>query len=1024
MSEKILHALMQLFAIIAKIDEDLDSSSETSEIQSSKGRKIIEGFLKSELSSEYIDKYLNVFNNYLVSTRGRIISKQKDRKRTALHSVKILRICSQINKELTQRQKVIVLVRIMEFIDLDDVITEREIKFAETVADSFHINSEEFDRIRFFIKFNGSEIDDRSNTLYLYNKKVNKQNSSKSAIVEGLDSPIIIIYIESVRSLFFRYLGNEELYTNGRIVSTSKAHVFNIGSTLRTSKSKQIYYSDIITRFTSSNEDLKLTLDVKNVIHSFESGKNAIHKVSLTTDSGNLIGLMGGSGSGKTTLLSIMNGKVKPKYGSVTINGLDVHEQQNLLEGVIGNVSQDDLLIDELTVFENLFFSAKLSIKDISKNQLIRKVNKLLNSLGLYEIRHLKVGSVVQKVISGGQRKRLNIALELIREPSILFVDEPTSGLSSRDSDNIMDLLKELSLNGKLVFVVIHQPSSNIFKLFDRLLIIDKGGYLIYDGIPLDAIVHFKTYSFQGLAHEKECDLCGNVNPEQIFNIIDAKIIDEYGNETNERKNIPEDWNKLYKKIKPTHSSKNHNVSEVKGRELPSKKTQFTTYLMRDFLSKKSNKQYLLINALVSPVLALALSFFIKFFDWSSNDRSYTYFSNDNIPQYIFIAVIVAIFIGMTVSAEEIHKDKKNLVREKFINLSRSSYLLSKIAILFIISAIQSFLFVIIGNSILEIHGMLFEYWFVLFTVSCLSNLIGLNISSAFNSAKVIYIFVPLLIIPQLLFSGVIVKFDKLHPSLSEATKVPWIGNTMASRWAYEALAVEQSTQNKLTKEFLTFRINKSESEWKKNYWVPEIRNQLSILQEDNDNFEVKENARQIIMNEITKEDAKWNGLECKGCIELLKSNDFHGEKLKPIENFIHTIRSQYVLNINKYSDSIREKIKSYGISDYKKLKTDYENDALNKVVTNSMEIKKFIFSNSQIYQNDNPIYDLPSKDSFFSAHFYSPFKYVFGQRLKTFTINLIVLWGMILIGYLFLYYDLLKKGIDKIQFFQKKLKK
>ena len=124
--------------------------------------------------------------------------------------------------------------------------------------------------------------------------------------------------------------------------------------------------------------------------------------------------------------------------------------------------------------------------------QIAKLCVQTLKSIGLYETKDLKVGSPLKRLFSGGQRKRLNIALELIREPSIMFVDEPTSGLSSRDSENIMDLLKELSLKGKLIFVVIHQPSSDIFKMFDKLIILDRGGYPIYNGNPVDAVIYFK----------------------------------------------------------------------------------------------------------------------------------------------------------------------------------------------------------------------------------------------------------------------------------------------------------------------------------------------------------------------------------------------------------------------------------------------------------------------------------------------------------------------------------------------------
>jgi ABC-type multidrug transport system ATPase subunit len=173
----------------------------------------------------------------------------------------------------------------------------------------------------------------------------------------------------------------------------------------------------------------------------------------------------------------------------------------------------------------------------------------------------MKVGSPLNKKISGGQRKRLNIALELIREPAILFLDEPTSGLSSRDSENILDLLKELTLKGKLVFVVIHQPSSDIFKMFDKLLILDTGGYLIYNGDPIESIIYYKSRVQHANWNESECTLCGNVNPEQIFNIVESKVLDEYGNPTRARKISPSEWNQHFKRFFP-ESSKTNDVHQ------------------------------------------------------------------------------------------------------------------------------------------------------------------------------------------------------------------------------------------------------------------------------------------------------------------------------------------------------------------------------------------------------------------------------------------------------------------------------
>ncbi|GAG56534.1 unnamed protein product, partial [marine sediment metagenome] len=232
---------------------------------------------------------------------------------------------------------------------------------------------------------------------------------------------------------------------------------------------------------------------------------------------------MGGSGVGKTILLNILNGKLFPNNGKIKINGYDLYKFKNKLKGLIGFVPQDDLLIEELTVFQNLFYNAKLCFSDYTREEIVQCVEKILADLDLQEIKHLEVGNPLNKFISGGQRKRLNIGLELLREPYVLFIDEPTSGLSSSDSEKVMHLLKDQVRKGKLVIANIHQPSSDIFRMLDRLWILDKGGYPIYTGNPIDAVVYFKKINAQVNAAESECPRCGNVNPEQILHIVESK---------------------------------------------------------------------------------------------------------------------------------------------------------------------------------------------------------------------------------------------------------------------------------------------------------------------------------------------------------------------------------------------------------------------------------------------------------------------------------------------------------------------
>ena len=1014
MSESILRALMKLFAIIAHVDELVESKGETQLIQSSKGHRVIKSFLRAELNSEMVQHYLNLFEENLNTLHNSLQRRDGLQKRTALNSVKILRICSQINEELTQKQKTIVLFRIIEFIQSNESIAEQEIEFVKTVAESFNISKIEYDLIIEFIL--SSEKHELLSTDIVYVRPEKDVSDKKQITLEGLDNDILILQVKSINTLFFKYFGKDDLSLNGQLIFNDRTHIFTQGSALRTKKSNSLYYSDVVSEFFNQRNKERLTFKVNSVTYNFKGEEKGFHKFDFIEESGKLIGIMGGSGTGKSTLLNVLNGNLHPTTGSITINGINIHEEKKKLEGIIGFVSQDDLLIEELTVFQNLYFNAKLCFAEFSEREIKRSVIRILHSVGLYNVKDLIVGNELSKTISGGQRKRLNIALELIREPEVLFVDEPTSGLSSRDSDNIMDLLKELTFKGKLVFVVIHQPSSDIFKLFDRLLLIDQGGYPIYDGNPIDSIVYFKHHIHHGNADERECPICRNVNPEQLLNIIDTKIVDEYGRLTTIRKTSPQEWYLKYLAAKKLNFIEDRNKTPIAESLIPSKFKQFSVFFLRDILSKFSNAQYVLVTFLEAPILALILSFFVKYFVQSDDSKlSYSFFQNENIPQYIFIAVIVSLFLGLTVAAEEIFKDQKNIKRESFLNLSKGSYLLSKVSILLIISAIQSLLFVLIGNYILEIKIEWWQYWLILFSTSAVANLIGLNVSSAFNSAKVIYIIIPILIIPQLLFSGVIVKFDKLHPVLSKSNEVPWVGNLMTSRWAYEALVVAQSTENKFERIFFNQNTKKFDAAWKKDYWIPEMQRNLEIVSSNNFSSKLKSASADLLVNELRAEMSIWNNVNCLGCIaEINKSNgNIKTEIAQEIEDFLNIIRNQYSKTFIKQNDKIEQQKLKMGISTYNKLKSEYVNEALYDIVTNRLETDKILVYNNRLFRNDNSIYYSAIHTDFFKSHFYAPEKKIFGKIIPTYWANLLVLWSTVLLLFMTLYFDLLRKALN-----------
>ncbi|MEW6468383.1 MAG: ATP-binding cassette domain-containing protein [Bacteroidota bacterium] len=1013
MSERILKALMQLFAIIAKVDGVTSSS-----------RAIVQSFLKGLLNQELTEQYLKLFDEFLDAHHQ--VTKKKDgtQKRTSLNSVKVLKICTQINSELAQKQKLVVLIRLLEFIHSSNEISEQELEFVATVAETFNIEEGEFKRCMAFVQNSATEVPDQPQILIIDSNREDRYKEARHIFSENINGEVRVLWIQSVNLYAVLYFGNSDLYMNGQILSQGKVYILTEGSSIRSSKVAPIYYSDIIGKFLSDESSSKISFEARNLDYKFKNGNLGLRNVNIREESGKLIGIMGGSGAGKSTLLNVLNGMETPSGGGVYINGINIHTESKKIEGVIGHVSQDDLLIEELTVFQNLFYNAKLCFGNLPDSKIKEMVDKVLMDLGLYEKKDLKVGNPLNKTISGGQRKRLNIGLELIREPNVMFVDEPTSGLSSRDSENIMDLLKELALKGKLVFVVIHQPSSEIFKMFDKLIILDVGGYPIYYGNPVDGVIYFKRLVNHANADLSECPECGNVNPEQIFNIIESKVLDEYGNLTPNRKMSPAEWNEHYRmqiesKIEPISS---HTEIPASTFRIPNRIKQFMIYATRDVKSKLTNTQYLVINLLEAPLLAFILAYLVKYYNTDeSNKIGYVFRENSNLTAYLFMAVVVALFIGLTVSAEEIIRDRKIQKRESFLNLSRISYLFSKITILFTLSAIQAMTFVLIGNWILDIRGMWFDYWFVLFSTACFANMLGLNISASFNSAVTIYILIPFLLIPQLLLSGVIVKFEKLNPVLTSQKNVPIAGEVMASRWAFEALAVNQFKSNKFEKMFYDFDKRASYADFKKNFWIPKLRAKIDRCESDMGDAKLKDELTadlQLLKNEISKEVKRMPKIKF-GMADKLTLASFTPEVAQAARDYLTRLNQYYIKVYNDNANAKDKKIGDLNRSDadkeaFLKMKNDYQNESLSDLVKNATELDKIIEKDGQLIQRADPVYLDPDEN--FKSHFYAPRKKVFGRYYDTYWVNLSVIWLMSLTLAVTLYYDLLKKLLDGIE--------
>ena len=785
MTDVILSSFISLFALFGK-EEQVDEI---------RAKGMLVSYLRHHFGIRNIDQYLDLYSDM------RMAYEMTDN----LNSQEtVTSICSTLHGKIRPTEEALLLLRLLEFCASDAL---KDFGMFQTMAEKFHIPQEQYND---FLDFVNNKPTERVKLHH----------------IEGFDGTLKTLLDSTTGLLIFTYLGKDTVLLNDVPVLTGAYQVWIQSSVLKNSTGKPVYYSSIIDTYTletGAHKFESVEFCGRDINFRFPNSDNGMHDLSFTLRNGELLAIMGGSGTGKTTLLSLLNGSIKPQEGSITINGHDISEPA--AKDLIGFVPQDDLLIEELTVYQNLWFTARLCFEGMAKEDLDRRVMKTLKDLGLDAIKHLKVGSAINKYISGGQRKRLNIALELIREPSVLFLDEPTSGLSSADTEKVINLLKEQTFKGKLIIVNIHQPSSDVYKLFDRLWLLDRGGYPVFDGNPIDAITYFKEAANYADAETSACPTCGNVNPEIVLNIIDEKALSNTGEPSDERKMNPQDWHELYLKNRPQMEVPAVTNIPASDQKKPSALKQFAIFLHRNIKTKITNVQYLCITLLVAPLLAVICALLTRF----APPEGYTVMTNKNLVSYFFMAVIVATFTGMSGSAEEIIRDRTLLKRERFLNLSYASYIWSKIVYMAGVSLIQTLLFILIGNTIMGLHGLFTTWWIILFITALVASLTGLLLSQCLNSVVAIYISIPILLIPQILLCGLVVSFTDLSPK-STTGNVPVLGDIIPSRWAYEALAVTSFTDNPYEKNFFEDDKEKYETQFYNMAFLYELQSQLETM--------------------------------------------------------------------------------------------------------------------------------------------------------------------------------------------------
>ncbi|MCQ2077256.1 MAG: ATP-binding cassette domain-containing protein [Bacteroidaceae bacterium] len=976
MNDIVLSSLVNLLALF--------SAAEKTDIEESK--KILSTYLTNHFGVRSQDSYICLYEDLRgfyddgIDTDGR-------------RSI-VMDICEKLVALISVEEQNLMLLRLMEICSAN-IVADTSIGLFHDVADAFGIGHERCDEFRLFISGES------------------ESNSVKIIRLEGIGGYITTLYLEDFDILIFSCHTDDLLRMNDVPLLPNTFHVWQRSGVLKSSKTRPLYYYQAKARYGGgdnySGKACEISVKGKDINFVYPKGNNGIHNLSFGLYSGELVAVMGGSGAGKSTLLSLLNGTMVPQSGCITINGHDISEPK--VKELIGFVPQDDLLIEELTVYQNLWFTGKLCFDGMAEDELDKKVCNVLDELGLMAAKDLKVGSPLNKFISGGQRKRLNIALELIREPAILFLDEPTSGLSSADAEMLVNLLKVQAFKGKIVVSIIHQPSSDVYKLFDRLWILDRGGFPVYDGNPIEAITYFKTAANYADADMSTCPTCGNVNPEIIFNIIDEKALSETGKVLGDRKVSPEEWHQRYLDDKQKRKQQHGTIGKKKiiNEDLPENNQrkpgllkQIAIYLHRNLKMKMTNLQYILITLLEAPILALICASLTRY----APPEGYSIMDNINLTSYFFMSIIVATLLGMSGSAEEIFKDRALLKREKFLSLSYSSYIWSKIIFMAFVSLVQSLLFILVGSSIMGINGMFGVWLLILFIASFLAGLTGLWLSQTLNSVVAIYITIPLLLIPQILLCGMVVTFAELTPN-STTGNVPVLGDVIPSRWAFEALAVTSFSDNEYEKNFFEQDKERYMAQYYDHVYLYEMKSQLETLHDKQLKGEKpKIDHMEVIKNSLPQLAKVCNIKQYSGNYSYQSLKDYFEQASKVLSDR----GNKTTLALDKQVSAM---IRTIGKDAMSQLKRDNYNIRLETLVLNSSDSHLCKVVNGHIVPNSGFVFVEPTSANG-RAPFYSSEKIVGEWHIKTLWYNIFILIMMCVGASLCLFFEFPGKLLRK----------
>jgi len=527
-----------------------------------------------------------------------------------------------------------------------------------------------------------------------------------------------------------------------------------------------------------------VTIEANGIVVTAPNGKRLLDPVSLTVFPSELVALMGPAGAGKTTLLKALNGYTRPVQGSVLFNGASLYDYYDRFRQQMGYVPQDDIVHPQLTVRQALYFSARLRT-DLSDAEIDDRTEKVLSDLGIPDKIDTVIGSPERKTLSGGQRKRVNIALELITDTPLLFLDEPTSGLSSYDAESVVDLLKQLSRSGKTIITTIHQPSLKVYRQFDDLLMVsrdrgDSPGALVFFGPAYPDSIQFFNPAPAPSSEPQIAVTAPELNPEMLFSGM-AAVPESSRTQTWRKRFEASRYNQEFVADRSGKQPAAHAKSSEKQVRRQFGFTQWLALVRRNIIVKLQDRAQTTILLIQAPLFAVLVALVI-------GRLRVNHFEElaQKLPIVHFLMVVAAIWFGCNNAARDIVGEWTIYKRERMVTLKLFPYVFSKLAVLFGLCVFQCGTMLTIVYFSCGLKSDFFLDFIVLLLASMIGAGLGLSISALSRTNESAIALLPVVLLPIIALGG------GMRPIYLMPQAGQIVSTIIPSRWSYEANVLQE----------------------------------------------------------------------------------------------------------------------------------------------------------------------------------------------------------------------------------------